>query len=170
MLLSEGADAQGVGRTLKVPGATSSCLRVKWAGLYWASSLDVSRQNTAAIERIKFKVPGENSFRDLTADQKMSTVFAGHEYIYNCFKDVTSILQGVGSQFNNGEYFAGDIWSDDAKGGWGGWSLIVVYEDVSVASEYIYMMVVILISLTMEECRERVLILQDFRHLQLLQQ
>jgi len=127
--------------TLKVPGATSSCLRVKWAGLYWASSLDVSRQNTAAIERIKFKVPGENSFRDLTADQKMSTVFAGHEYIYNCFKDVTSILQGVGSQFNNGEYFAGDIWSDDAKGGWGGWSLIVVYEDVSVATSkrvYIY--------------------------------
>ena len=128
--------------TLKIPSA-SSCLRVVWAGLYWVSALDNnnSAANASNIRTVKFKVPGENAFRTLTADVEMHQVFSGHEYVYNCFKDVTSIVQGVGANFNNGEYFVGDIWSDEATGGWGGWSLVVVYEDVNVATSkriYIY--------------------------------
>ena len=128
--------------TIKIPSA-SSCLRVKWAGLYWVSALDNnnSAANASKIRTVKFKVPGENAFRTLTADVEMHQVFSGHEYVYNCFKDVTSIVQGVGANFNNGEYFVGDIWSDEATGGWGGWSLVVVYEDVNVATSkriYIY--------------------------------
>lgn len=118
--------------TLKI-ASPSSCLKVKWAGLYWGSSIDVSRQADAAKRKVKLKLPGENTFRDITADEEMSAVFAGHEYIYNCYANVTNLIQGLGTNFNNQEYFVGDIWSDDAKGGWGGWSLIVVYEDAQQA-------------------------------------
>ena len=128
--------------TIKIPSA-SSCLRVKWAGLYWVSTLNNnnSAANASKIRTVKFKVPGENAFRTLTADVEMHQIFAGFEYVYNCFKDVTSIVQGIGTNFNNGEFFVGDIWSDEATGGWGGWSLVVAYEDVNVATSkriYIY--------------------------------
>lgn len=88
--------------TIKIPSA-SSCLRVKWAGLYWVSALDNnnSAANASKIRTVKFKVPGENAFRTLTADVEMHQVFSGHEYVYNCFKDVTSIVQGVGVIMEN---------------------------------------------------------------------
>lgn len=128
--------------TLKIPTSPGSCFKVKWAGLYWASSVNnATNANNPNITRVKMKLPGENAFRDITADEKMSAVFAGHEYIYNCYKDVTTLIQGLGANFNNQEYFVGDIWSDESKGGWGGWSLIVVYEDITdttLSSKRIY--------------------------------
>jgi len=113
----------------------SSCLRVKWAGLYWASTGSMSDQNNDATYKAKFKMPGGN-FIDIRADERMTTVFGGFEFLWNSFKDVTSMVQGLGANFNNGEYavqFYG--------GGWGIWNLVVVYEDVNAATSkmvYVY--------------------------------
>ena len=113
----------------------SSCLRVKWAGLYWASTGSMNDQNNDATYKAKFKMPGGN-FIDIRADERMTSVFGGFEFLWNSFKDVTSMVQGLGTNFNNGEYavqFYG--------GGWGIWNLVVVYEDVNAATSkmvYVY--------------------------------
>jgi len=126
--------------TLKIPSA-SSCLRVVWAGLYWVAPTHMNNRNDSRIEKVKFKLPTENFFRDLTADTHTHSNFNNSEDAYKCFKNVTSLLQGIGSAFNNAEYFVGDIYSDEYDAGWGAWSLVVVYEDVQAATSkriYVY--------------------------------
>jgi len=126
--------------TLQIP-SHSSCLRVKWAGLYWAAPVQMSNHTNSNIKHVKIKLPGQNFYHSLTADVVMHSNFANMEDAYNCFKDVTGLLQSLGPNFNNGEYVVGDIYSDEFDQGWGGWNLIVVYEDVNAASSkrvYIY--------------------------------
>ena len=126
--------------TLKIPSA-SSCLRVVWAGLYWVAPTNMNNRNEPRIEKVKFKLPTENFFRDLTADTHTHSNFGNFEDAYKCFKNVTSLLQGIGPAFNNAEYFVGDIYSDEFDAGWGAWSLVVVYEDVQAATSkriYVY--------------------------------
>ena len=121
--------------TLKIP-VTSSCLKVKWAGLYWVSTLGIADRNNPNINKVQFKLPGD-VYQELTADSRDETIFAGHEYLYNCYKDVTSLVQNLGTNFNNAEYAIRNIYG----GSWGGWSLVVVYEDITAASAkrvYIY--------------------------------
>ena len=86
-------------------------------------------------------MPGDTQFLDLQADAHMYSNFANSGDGYNCFKDVTSLLQSKGASFNNGEYTVSGIYSPDTLGKWGGWTLIVVYEDVQAATSkkiYIY--------------------------------
>jgi len=86
-------------------------------------------------------MPGDTQFRDLRADVHMYSNFANSGDSYNCFKDVTSLLQSKGANFNNGEYTVSGIYSPNTIGSWGGWTLIVVYEDIQAATSkkiYIY--------------------------------
>jgi len=132
-------DAQS-SATLKVP-THSSCLRVKWAGLYWSAYVPIGDRHDSRIEQVKFKMPGDTQFRDLRADVHMYSNFANSGDSYNCFKDVTSLLQSKGANFNNGEYTVSGIYSPNTIGSWGGWTLIVVYEDIQAATSkkiYIY--------------------------------
>ena len=126
--------------TLKVP-THSSCLRVKWAGLYWSAYVPIGDRHNSRIEQVKFKMPGDTQFRDLRADVHMYSNFANSGDSYNCFKDVTSLIQSKGANFNNGEYTVSGIYSPNTIGSWGGWTLIVVYEDIQAATSkkiYIY--------------------------------
>ena len=120
--------------TLKIAGH-SSCLRVKWAGLYWASTGSMSRQGDDSTYTATFKLPNGQSV-PLRADERMTTVFGGSEFLWNSFKDVTSILQGLGAGFNNGDYQL-----TYSIGGWSIWNLVVVYEDVNASTSkrvYVY--------------------------------
>lgn len=120
--------------TLKISGH-SSCLRVKWAGLYWASTGSLTREGDNSTYTATFKLPNGQSV-PLRADERMTTVFGGHEFLWNSFKDVTSILQGLGTSFNNGEYQV-----TYSTGSWGIWNLVVVYEDVNASTSkriYVY--------------------------------
>ncbi|WP_404980746.1 hypothetical protein [Capnocytophaga granulosa] len=132
-------DAQS-SATLKIL-SPSSCLRVVWAGLYWTAYVPIADRHNPKIEKVKFKMPGDTQFLDLQADAHMYSNFANSGDGYNCFKDVTSLLQSKGASFNNGEYIVSGIYSPDTLGKWGGWTLIVVYEDVQAATSkkiYIY--------------------------------
>ena len=132
-------DAQS-SATLKIL-SPSSCLRVVWAGLYWTAYVPIADRHNPKIEKVKFKMPGDTQFLDLQADAHMYSNFANSGDGYNCFKDVTSLLQSKGASFNNGEYTVSGIYSPDTLGKWGGWTLIVVYEDVQAATSkkiYIY--------------------------------
>ena len=120
--------------TLKISGH-SSCLRVKWAGLYWASTGSLTREGDDSTYTATFKLPNGQSV-PLRADERMTTVFGGHEFLWNSFKDVTSILQGLGTSFNNGDYQV-----TYSTGSWSIWNLVVVYEDVNASTSkriYVY--------------------------------
>ena len=120
--------------TLKIAGH-SSCLRVKWAGLYWASTGSMSRQGDDSTYTATFKLPNGQSV-PLRADERMTTVFGGHEFLWNSYKDVTSIIQGLGAGFNNAEYQL-----TYSIGGWSIWNLVVVYEDINASTSkrvYVY--------------------------------
>ena len=42
--------------TLQIP-SHSSCLRVKWAGLYWAAPVQMSNHTNSNIKHVKIKLP-----------------------------------------------------------------------------------------------------------------
>ncbi len=106
--------------TLAVPATAN----VRWAGLYWSAERSTinSAPTPAARNTVRFKVPG-GVYKTVTAQQ-----FDDPAYAYSGFADVTSLVQGAG----NGVYTVGNV--QVAVGGtnrFGGWSLIVVYENAS---------------------------------------
>ena len=120
--------------TLKISGH-SSCLRVKWAGIYWASTGGMGRQGDNSTYNATLRLPNGQSV-PLRADERMTTVFGGHEFLWNSYKDVTSIIQGLGAGFNNAEYQL-----TYSIGGWSIWNLVVVYEDINASTSkrvYVY--------------------------------
>lgn len=103
---------------------------IKWAGLYWAA-----RSSNASRNTIKFK-GGLDSYTTYTATQldNGNTIsdLVGENH-YQAFVEVTSYIQLKG----NTTYWAGDIKTttgNDGTGFYGGWSLIVVYEDLTLSS------------------------------------
>lgn len=104
---------------------------ILWAGLYWTG--DTSGGNTAnsnpagtpAIDANKknqmlFKLPGDLTYRTITADNIDIT---GSRY--SSFADVTNLVKQSGS----GRYFGANIQTGKGEDRFGGWTLIVVYED-----------------------------------------
>ena len=124
----------GSSATIKIAGTPSSCLRVKYAALYWASTGQVGvTESKDFTYTATFKLPNGQSV-PLRADERMTSVFAGFEFLWNSYKDVTSLIQGLGTGFNNAEYTVA------FEGGfWGIWNLVVVYEDVNAnTSKMVY--------------------------------
>jgi len=76
--------------------------------------------------KIKFKLPGSNSYIDITAD-----VFDFYKLGYSGFKDVTALIQNLPNP--NGIYGVADIKThqgvERAHGNFGAWGLVVIYED-----------------------------------------
>jgi len=76
--------------------------------------------------KIKFKLPGSNSYIDITAD-----VFDFYKLGYSGFKDVTTLIQNLPNP--NGIYGVADIKThqgvERAHGNFGAWGLVVIYED-----------------------------------------
>ncbi|WP_136667164.1 T9SS type B sorting domain-containing protein [Flavobacterium sp. H122] len=127
-----------------------TCKRIVFAGLYWAATypyergIDATKEwesfplNTPRIgnfNQIKFKLPG-GAYQNITADEtiydgynasNISASFKGAPYV--CFKDVTTMLQGLPDA--NGNYTVGNVRAARGKrldGSSAGWSLVVIYE------------------------------------------
>ncbi|MEN2403018.1 SprB repeat-containing protein, partial [Flavobacterium sp. MC2016-06] len=133
----------------------NTCKKITFAGLYWSAiypyerSTDNSKKYTGSkrIEdwnTVKFKVP-TGAYQDLTADK---VIFDGYNYTnvqnsfkdspYVCYKDVTSILQGLADA--DGVYTVANVRAALGKrdgGGAGGWSLVVIYESPTLPSKFI---------------------------------
>lgn len=113
----------------------SSCLNVKFAGLYWGAIYKNSNRDVL-YKSVKFKLPGSSNYIDLVADEVIfddQGVFTPDPYA--CFVDVTSYVQALASPI--GEYTVANIFVNQGKayetspagGAAGGWTLVVVYED-----------------------------------------
>ena len=133
------------------------CSRVKWAGLYWSGSYiseiynntgpnaipdlpEVDLTRTDDFQNIRFKVPG-SGYTEITADDVIYNADSGiTDRPYACFKDVTTLLQGLtGETGANGDYTVANVKGTRgiSDGGSAGWVLVVIYEDPTLSPKHI---------------------------------
>ena len=130
------------------------CTSVVYAGLYWMGRAHNSSPsnnqftvNGKSLDKLKvrFKHIGD-SYHDVTA-QNSNIYFPtnSEDFIYSGYADVTEYVRQKGA----GEYFVADIALNEGRGGsagyFGGWGLIVVYEnskmkwrDITIFDGYAY--------------------------------
>ena len=143
------------------PNVNASCLKVKAAYLYWSAAYTQERVNNqtnpkferSKFKNIKFKTPNASSYTDLVGD----LVYDGNDvlssrpnsdnsqraYVYK--KEVTNILKTEAAtragRFD-GTYTVANLMAPKGYEGSGvgyaaGWTLVIVYEDLSKPSRYI---------------------------------
>jgi len=139
---------------LTIPDA--SCSKIVHAGLYWAATYKYNLVNVSSSGRendwnqVKFRVPGGN-YVDITADDILYNAFGNANQVnvahspYACFADVTALVSGLTNP--NGTYFVGNIrasrneingQTSSISGGLsGGWTLVIVYENVNLPGKNI---------------------------------
>lgn len=103
--------------------------QVLFAGLYWGGDYSGSGSNAAPSSanrnKVKFKAPGDTSYRDLTASVlDDSTASTGR---YQAYADVTSIVAGAG----NGTYAAANVQAGKGADKYATWSLVIAYRDTT---------------------------------------
>lgn len=103
---------------------------VLYAGLYWGGRADPSDPDRGVIQ---LREAGAAGYQTINADELDTITNEGDpsRRPYLATTDVTAIVQTAG----NGTYFVGDITASDGSGDslglYGGWSMIVLYEDVN---------------------------------------
>ncbi len=112
--------------TLSLPATAT----VRFAGLYWGADTSAGTSGTAAPNAgkrgtVMFKVPGASSYASLSATQldDIGTTYQG-------FRDVTSLVQAAG----NGTYALANLQAGTGQNRYGGWSLVIAYEDDTAAA------------------------------------
>ena len=124
-------------------GANTACSQVVFAGLYWTARTD---DNPTELEKrtVKFRGPGQTNYTTYTATAN-DIYYPGDGNMYASFTEVTSQVQQCGQ----GEYWLADMALTTGNGGptgyYGGWGLVVVYEnsqmkkrDITVFDGYAY--------------------------------
>ena len=92
---------------------------IRFAGLYWGATSASTQRN-----RVLLRTPGAFGYTSIVASAVDTA--AGQASNYGAFADVTSLVASAG----NGEYFLANMQAiTNAAGIWGGWSLVVVYEN-----------------------------------------
>ncbi|MBL4746356.1 MAG: T9SS type B sorting domain-containing protein [Flavobacteriaceae bacterium] len=125
--------------------ANSTCLNVKFAGLYWGAIYKEAIREKD-YNQVKFKLPGAANYIDIIADDVIfDTQGTFHPDPYACFADVTGYVQSLGSPV--GEYTVANVraslgWSEMYFGGTAplggasaGWTLVIVYEDPLISNK-----------------------------------
>ncbi|QQY81726.1 T9SS type B sorting domain-containing protein [Tamlana sp. s12] len=136
----------------------NDCKQIVWAGLYWSAAYGneyandrseyVDDDNLRAYDftQVKFKLPNSASFMDITADETIFDGFDPSDPVdgsfpdapYACFKDVTSLIQGLTDA--DGTYTIANQHATRGhkRGGCSaGWTLVVIYESPSEPSKFI---------------------------------
>ncbi|NHM07489.1 gliding motility-associated C-terminal domain-containing protein [Flavobacterium sp. CYK-4] len=127
-------------------GAVPSCSNIIYAGLYWtgrssdgnssSNSFSVTKNNVTKTfdkRNISLKGPNSSTYTQFTASANdIYYPTSSDGYMYSAYKEVTDYVRANGI----GEYTAADIALVEGDGGdigfYGGWSLIVVYENTKM--------------------------------------
>jgi gliding motility-associated-like protein len=118
-----------------------SCFRIAYAGLYWGAIIN-SGDSRTDIEKIKFKLPGNSTYTDITGeiiyDAVVAPIVPDSNKPYACYADVTTLVSGLTNP--QGTYTAANIKSsvgtNGATGLAAGWTLYVIYEDPTTTTKY----------------------------------
>ncbi|MBU6204503.1 MAG: T9SS type A sorting domain-containing protein [Bacteroidetes bacterium] len=124
-------------------GANPSCSKVLFAGLYWTGRTD-DNVNELQKRSVKFRGPGQTNYTTYIASSN-NINYPGDNNMYVAFAEVTTQVQESGL----GEYWVADMALTTGNGGptgyYGGWGLVVVYEnskmkkrDITVFDGYAY--------------------------------
>lgn len=130
---SDGSTFNSSSVTYNFPTANPG-FNIVWAGLYWAGETSAGAASggipagEAAIDASKrnemlLRIPGSSTYQTITA----STLDTINTTRYSAFANVTSLVQQGGS----GTYFGANIQTGKGRDRYGGWALIVVYQDDS---------------------------------------
>ena len=140
-------------------GAIASQSKIKFAGLYWTGRAHTGSSSpdtftvvgSVSLNKrvVKLKVPGTSTYQNITANTTDIRYPSGtNANMYVAFADVTTIIEPLSNK--NGTYTVANIALREADptddtGYYGGWALIVVYEndkmnwrDVVVFDGYAY--------------------------------
>ncbi len=112
--------------------------RVLWAGLYWGGRTRIGANGTGAAapspsqrDEVLFESPTTNGYTTITASTCDDATGTGDDGltgdVYQCFAQVTSQLPGTG----NGTYTVANVQTGTGTNRFGGWGLVIVYEDPS---------------------------------------
>ena len=101
---------------------------VTWAGLYWVCQTgDATVPNVARRNIARLRAPG-GAYVDRTADRIDTGLAVGGRDAYLAFDDVTTAVQAGGV----GTYTVADVQCvNNRTNTWGGWAMIVAYEDTT---------------------------------------
>ena len=113
-----------------IPGST-----VKYARLYWGGTRGLGKVTLplTQVDGVLFKTPDGKQYHEINTDPSykdlgyMTGVGEGNamEHGYQASADVTKLVKASG----NGNYIVADMDSVVANHSWGGWSLVVAYEN-----------------------------------------
>lgn len=106
--------------------ALGPCATVSFAGLYWAGRLGngfVPNENLR--DQVKIRASDTDPYIDIVAEEEIEFI-ASQVDNYCCFADITD---WVAAQPVNARYTVANVVSRQASSCWGGWVLVIVYED-----------------------------------------
>jgi uncharacterized repeat protein (TIGR01451 family) len=122
--------ATGVFNASSADVVLSGGAAVRWAGLYWSCAIFSSSPPPSAALRntVRLRAP-RGTYQPvvaLPADFNVGTTSSGTPEWFQGFADVTSIVRGAGA----GTYTVANVQCPArAVNSWGGWTLVVAYED-----------------------------------------
>ena len=113
--------------TLSVPADST----VAWAGLYWGADTTAGTGGTAAAtpgsrNQVRFRIPGTSAYQTITASQVDTSPVTGGVR-YQGFADVTDLVV----EGRSGEYTTANVQAGRGNDRYGGWALVVAYQDPS---------------------------------------
>ncbi|WP_049652798.1 hypothetical protein [Kitasatospora sp. MY 5-36] len=102
--------------------------RVKYARLYWGGTrgIDDVVLPENQIDEVYLKVPGEGQYRNIANDQpSIGYITTDVESSYQASADITDLVRQAG----NGTYTVANMDSVVKPHSWGGWTIVVAYEN-----------------------------------------
>jgi hypothetical protein len=119
------------GADLTLPaGSKVAYARLYWGGTYGMDSPNAPKKLTSGqIANISLRAPGDLDYRAVTADPgaAVGRMKGEVEYGYQTSADVTGIVAAAGS----GTYGVKDLGVVTTPYSWGGWTLVVAYENTA---------------------------------------
>lgn len=106
--------------------ALGTCAQISFAGLYWAGRLGNGFvPNESLKDQVKIRAGDNAPYVDVFAEEEFA-FDASNVDNYCCFADVTD---WVSDNPVNARYTVANIIADQDNSSWGGWVLVIVYED-----------------------------------------
>jgi gliding motility-associated-like protein/uncharacterized repeat protein (TIGR01451 family) len=104
-----------------------NCSEVVWAGLYWVGMLADNASSTPNYTvRNNVRLSANNgAYINLVADETLDNTVG--KVMYNCFKDVTSIVQ---ANPIDATYRVANVVTQNGSNTFGGWTMVVVYRNI----------------------------------------
>lgn len=114
------------GAKLNIPAGST----VKYARLYWGGTRGIKNVvlPLSQVDGVLFKTPDGKDYHEVNSapqDLGWMTGLSAGEHGYQASADVTDLVRASG----NGEYVVADMDSVVQDHSWGGWSLVVAYEN-----------------------------------------